>query len=356
MQPVGVGIIGCGNVLRRYMATKFPAMKIVSCFDQNPDRARRASDQYGFSSVPSAECLLADPAVEIVLNLTPPSVHASVSLAAARAGKHVYSEKPLGVSREEGAAVLQAACDRGVRVGCAPDSFLSDGMQTARSLIDEGAIGRPVGFTAFMLEPGHEYWHPDPEIFYQPGGGPMFDMGPYYLTALVTLLGQPARVFGLTTTSAGERTVRSQARSGQTIPVLTPDHVTGIIEFEQGATGAIMTSFAAWHSPHPPLTIFGTEGTLAVPDPNRFDGGVQLSRRDQAWSDVPPRTATGHGRGIGLAEMAVAIRSGRPHRASGELAFCVLDMIQGFYDSCASGVAHRPVPCPSPEVMRRLEV
>ena len=348
-EPVRVGIIGCGAISGQYlsMAKRFPrAVDIVACADLDRGAAERRAAEFGVPRILSVDGLLEDPSVELVLNLTVPLAHAPVALRAIEAGKHTYCEKPLGVNRAEGAAVLDAARRRGVRVGCAPDTFLGAALQTARQLVEQGAIGRPVAFTAFMMGPGHESWHPSPEFYYQPGGGPMLDMGPYYLTALLNLLGPIKRLTGAATVAIPRRTITSQPKAGATIDVQTPDHVCGTIEFAGGAAGVIVQSFAThfpdYQASHP-ITLFGTAGTMRVPDPNRFDGPVLLrAPGDAEWRAAPQPFVQGYGRSIGLADMAVAIRSGTPLRASGDLAFAVLDAMEGFLDSSESGRAYEP--------------
>ena len=287
------------------------------------------------------EELLRDESIELVLNLTIPKAHAEVALRAIDAGKHTYAEKPLGINREEGRRILEAAKRRGVKVGCAPDTFMGAGIQTARKLVDDGAIGRPVAFTAFMLCPGHESWHPSPEFYYEVGGGPMFDMGPYYLTALLNLLGPVKRFSGAASIAIPERTITSAPKRGKVVTVQTPDHVVGTIELENGAIGTVMTSFATRFGTYDgsqPITVYGTEGTLRVPDPNQFDGPVHVRRDgDEDWREVPHAFVTGYGRSVGLADMAQALRTGRPHRASAEQAYAVLDLMQGFLDSSIRG-------------------
>jgi predicted dehydrogenase len=292
-----------------------------------------------------------------VHNLTIPRAHAEIAMRALEAGKHTYSEKPLGITRDEGRRILDLAAARGLRVGCAPDTFLGAGVQTARKLIDGGAIGRPVAFTAFCMSRGHESWHPSPEFYYERGGGPMLDMGPYYLTALFNLLGRPRRLTGAATVAVPERTITSQPKFGKAIRVETPDHVCGTLEFENGATGVVIQSFATHHPQYDerqPITVYGTEGTLKVPDPNTFDGPVHLRREgDKEWGEIAPAFVRGYGRSVGLADMAHAIRGGRAHRASGELAFAVLDVMQGFLESSEEGRAYQPIvpferPAPMP--------
>ena len=356
---VRVGVVGCGAISGAYFvgARSFPILDVVACADVDRAAAERKAREFGVPKVLSVDELLRDDAVEVVLNLTVPKAHVPVAMAAVGAGKHTYSEKPLGITRDEGRRLLDAAAAGGVRVGCAPDTFLGSGIQTARKLLDDGAIGRPVAFTAFMMNRGHESWHPNPQFYYEPGGGPMFDMGPYYLTALFNLFGPVRRLSGFASIAVPDRTITSQPRRGAKIRVETPDHVCGTIEFEGGAVGSIIQSFATHHpayEPPNPITVYGTEGTMKVPDPNTFDGPVFLRRGgDAEWAEVPPAFVKGYGRSVGLADMAHALRAGRPHRASGELAFAVLDAMQGFFDSSDTGRAYAPVarferPAPMP--------
>jgi predicted dehydrogenase len=343
MEKVRVGLIGCGAISGAYlgMASRFSLIEIVACSDIDMARASAKAQEFGIARACTPEDLLSDRSIEIVLNLTVPRAHVQVSMGAIDAEKHTYLEKPLGISREEGRRLLDAARRKNVRIGCAPDTFLGAGLQTARKLIDDGAIGRPVAFTAFMLCPGHESWHPNPEFYYEPGGGPMFDMGPYYLTALLNLLGPVKRFSGMAGIAIRNRIIGSEPKRGKRIDVQTPDQICGLIEFECGASGVIMTSFATRFGTYDgkqPITVYGDEGTLRVPDPNGFDGPVHLRRtEDEDWREMPPGFVTGYGRSVGLADMAAALRSGRAHRASAEQAFSVLDLMQGFLDSSCSG-------------------
>jgi len=356
MDKVKVGVIGCGAISGAYlgMARNFPIVEIAAVSDLDMDRARAAAKQYQLPKACSVDELLADKSIQIVLNLTVPKAHVPVAMRAIEAGKHMYAEKPLGVDREEGRKLVETAKRANLRVGCAPDTFLGAGIQTARKLIDDGAIGRPVAFTAFMMCPGHESWHPSPEFYYEVGGGPMFDMGPYYLTALLNLLGPAKRLTGAASIAIPERTITHKnretnapgAKFGKKIKVETPDHICGTMEFENGAVGTIITSFATRFAPYEgkqPITVFGTEGTMKVPDPNGFDGPVHVRRNDDAeWKEMPHAFVKGYGRSVGLADMAYAIRSGRAHRCSSEQAFAVLDLMQGFLDSSREGKAHVP--------------
>lgn len=335
-----VGIIGCGNISSIYLQSdqKFQILDVVACADLMLERAQAKAAEYNIEAY-TVEELLNHPDIDIAINLTIPAAHAQVATAALEAGKHVYSEKPLALDRAEARAVLDLAEQRGLRVGNAPDTFLGGGLQTCRKLIDDGWIGEPLGATAFMMSPGHERWHPDPDFFYQPGGGPMFDMGPYYLTALVSLMGPVRRVTGSTRATYSERTITSQPKYGQKIQVNVPTYVTGTLDFANGAIGTIITSFDTWASELPRIEIYGTQGALSVPDPNTFGGPVRIRRAGSSeWSEIPlTHGYAENSRGLGVADMAHAIRSGRAHRASGELANHVLDIMCAIHDASNAG-------------------
>ena len=343
--PVKVGIVGCGNISGIYFAAgkKFQILDIVACADLDVSRAKAKAEEHGVPKACSVDELLADPEIQIVINLTIPKAHYEVCLAAVNAGKHTHVEKPLCITREQGQRLLATAKERGVRVGAAPDTFLGGGHQTCRKLIDDGWIGEPIGATAFMLCHGHESWHPDPEFYYKAGGGPMFDMGPYYLTALVAMLGPIKRLTGSTRITFPERTITSASKYGTKIAVDIPTHVSGIMDFANGAVGTILTSFDVWHHQMPNIEIYGTEGTMRVPDPNGFGGPVLLRRAGASeWTEMPlSHGFADNSRGIGVADMAYAIQSGRPHRASGELGYHVLEAMHGFHDSSATGRHYR---------------
>jgi predicted dehydrogenase len=341
IEAIKIGVVGCGNISDIYFAAgeKFDILDIAACADLDLTRAQAKAEKHGIPKACSTAELLADPDIEIVVNLTIPQAHAEVALAAIEAGKSVYNEKPLTISRENGARLLQSAQDKGLRVGCAPDTFLGGGLQTCRKLIDEGEIGEPIAATAFMMCHGHESWHPDPEFYYRAGGGPMFDMGPYYLTALVSMLGPVRRVTGSTRITFPERTITSQPKHGQKITVEVPTHVVGVLDFANGAVGTIITSFDVWSHQLPRIEIYGTAGSLSVPDPNTFGGPVQIRRAgDDAWREVPPAYGyVENSRGLGVADMAHALRSGRDHRANGEMAFHVLDIMHAFHEASHQG-------------------
>ena len=355
--PTRVGLIGCGVISGIYFEAgkTFEMIDIVACADLLPERAQARATEYNIPKAYTVEQLLEDPEVEAVLNLTIPKAHAEIGLAALENGKSLYNEKPLAIEREDARRMLELARSKGVLVGCAPDTFLGAGLQTCRKLIDDGWIGRPVAATAFMMGHGPESWHPDPDFFYQRGAGPMFDMGPYYLTALTTLLGPVRRVTGSAQISFPERTILSAPKYGTKITVNTPTHVAGIMDFESGVVATLVTSFDVWSAQVPRIEIYGTEGSMSLPDPNTFGGPVRVRRAGaDEWSEVPlTHVYAKNSRGLGLADMAYALHSGRPHRANGDLAYHVLDLMHAFHDASREGKhvelqsrMERPAPLP----------
>jgi predicted dehydrogenase len=344
MQKLRAGIIGVGNIsgiyLKNLTSVFSNRVELLGCADVLPDRAAAAAREYGLpKTYATPEDLLADPDIDIVVNLTIPNAHYSVCKAAIEAGKHVYVEKPLSIELNEGRELVELAAKKGVRVGGAPDTFLGAGIQTCRKLIDEGQIGRPVAATAFMTGHGHESWHPAPEFYYKKGGGPMFDMGPYYLTALVNLMGPVEKVTGATRITFPERTITSEPLNGTVITVDVPTHVAGVMEFANGAVATIITSFDIWAANLPRIEIYGSEGSISVPDPNTFGGPVQIKRAgDAEWQDVPLAFEYAeNSRGLGVAELADAVAADRVHRASGELTGHVLEIMHGFHIAADEG-------------------
>ena len=340
MRKVGVGIIGCGNISTSYLkaARQFPILDIKAVADMRSEAAERRGAEFGVPGMRVDQMLKRDD-IEIVINLTVPLAHTDVSLAVLNAGKHVHSEKPLGVNLVEAGKVMELAAQKNLRVGCAPDTFLGGGHQTVRKLIDDGAIGTPVAGSAFFMCPGHERWHPAPGFYYLRGGGPMLDMGPYYITDLVQLLGPVASVMGSTARPKSERLVTSQPLNGTLIPVEVPTHVAGMLEFESGAVVGITMSFDVPKHRHTPIEIYGDKGSILVPDPNRFGGEVQVAKTGDDWETVPLTHGhiEGEFRSIGVADMAAALLTGRPHRASGALAFHVLEVMEAFQTSADQG-------------------
>ncbi len=336
-----IGLVGCGVISQAY-ARKLVALEgieLAACADLERERAEALAKEHGIPRVLETNELIASDEIDVVLNLTIPAAHADVSAPAIEAGKSVYSEKPLATTLEQGRRLVAEATARGVRLGCAPDTFLGAGLQSCRALIDAGAIGDPVAATAFMLSPGPERWHPGPEIFYRRGAGPLFDIGPYYLTALVSLLGPIRRVSGSARITHGEREIKSEPLQGTMMQVEVPTHVSASLEFAGGPIATLVTSFDVQASRHRNIEIYGTEATLCVPDPNTFGGPVQIRRlEDESWSDLPLTHANERqSRGLGLAEMLNAIETGRAHRASGDLALHVLDGMEQILEASRAG-------------------
>lgn len=332
MKIWNIGLVGCGTISRAYVKGLAPYdhVRIAAVADINPEAATRLAQEIG-CPVYAVDDLMAQDDVDIVLNLTIPKSHAEIDLRGIQAGKHVYSEKPLALDRAEGRAVIQAAHAQGVRVGCAPDTFLGGGGQTSRKLIDEGLIGQPVAASAFMTGRGHETWHPSPEFYYQKGGGPMLDMGPYYVTALVNLLGPVRRVSGMTRISFPERTITSEPLAGKVIRPEVPTHYAGTLQFASGVIGTIIQTFDVWGANLPRIEIYGEEGTLSVPDPNTFRGPVlHLEKGGRTWNEIPLTHSDTVMRGVGLAEMADSLSQDREHRAHGQLAYHVLEVMDLF--------------------------
>lgn len=343
-EPLNIGIIGCGAIVAQYLKTlpHLPSVTLRAVADLDVGRAQAvAASQEGVRALTVDE-LLADPEVDTVLNLTIPAAHAEIALRAIAAGKHVYGEKPLAMTTAEARTVLDAAEKAGVRVGCAPDTVLGTGIQTARQAIDDGLIGRPISASATMVTPGHERWHPNPDFYYVPGGGPLLDMGPYYVTALVTLLGPVASVIGAASHTRTERTIGSGPREGEQIPVSIDSHVTGVLVHESGALSTLIMSFDAVATRSSNIEIHGEKASLTVPDPNHFDGEVSicaLDAREEGWDTLPTSAGyTDAGRGYGLADMAMTA-PGEEHRANGQLAFHVLDVMESLLASAAQGAS-----------------
>jgi predicted dehydrogenase len=340
LDRVGIGIIGCGNISSAYLKAgkSFPILDIRAVADLNSAAAEARGAEFGVPAKSVAD-LLADQAIAIVVNLTVPKAHVEVGLQAVAAGKNVHSEKPLGIAVVEARRLIEAAKARGVRVGCAPDTFLGGAHQTCRKLIDEGAIGTPVAGTAVFMCPGHERWHPSPAFYYLPGGGPVLDMAPYYLTVLVNLLGPVRRVAGITSRIRAERMITSEPLKGTMMPVEVATHAAATLEFVDGAVITMALSFDVARHRHKPIEIYGTEAALSVPDPNWFGGDIEIATASADWKVVPTEHAYADAnyRIMGVADMAHAIRTNRPHRASGELAFHVLEVMEAFQRSSDEG-------------------
>ncbi len=336
-----IGIIGCGVICREYVTSLagFPNVEVAACADLDLERAGRLAEEFHIPKVLGVDELLGDPEIGIVLNLTVPAAHSDIGLAALRAGKSVYNEKPLAMRRRDAREMMGLAREKDLRIGCAPDTFLGGGLQTCRKLIDEGVIGEPVSGAAFMMGPGVEQWHPNPEFFYKKGGGPVFDMAPYYLTALILLLGPVSRVSGSARVSFPTRTVTSQPCAGQVIDVDVPTHVSAVMDFQSGPVVSMTMSFDVQYHRMSRLEIYGSEGTLVLPDPNTFAGPVQVRRKGESeWREVPLQYGyTGKMRGLGLVDMAAALAADREHRANDRLAYHTLDIMHAIHDASDTG-------------------
>jgi predicted dehydrogenase len=352
---VNVGVVGCGVISRHYAknARAFDSYRLVACADLDRSAAERLAAEHGLE-VTSVDELISDSSVDVVLNLTPPGAHVAVIRQALEAGKHVYTEKPLATTAADAAELLALAERHGLRIGCAPDIFLGSAYQTARALVDDGTIGQPLSATATMLAGGQAAWHPNPDIFYADGAGPLLDMGPYYLTALVALLGPVSRVAGFASTRVSERAIEIGPRAGERFTAVTPTHTAATLELEGGATANLLASFEAPAQYVSELVLYGSEGVLALPDPNSFEDGVRLRQRRTGWRDVP--TGAGRSRdarGIGLDDLVGAIGEGRQHRASGQLGLHVVEVARAVLESARRGRTvevrtrvERPAPLP----------
>jgi predicted dehydrogenase len=339
LAKVKVGIIGCGNISKQYIQNMrtFDILDVKLVTDIDMDKANQMAAEYDLKAVPAEE-LYSDPEVQIVVNLTIPSAHTEISLKAIAAGKSIYNEKPLAISRADARSILEAAQKKGVLVGSAPDNFLGSSLQTCRKLIDDGWIGQPVAATAFFATHGPEDWHPNPEFYYKSGAGPLFDLGPYCLTALVALFGPARRVTSSTRITFAERPILSQPLYGTSIQVEVPTHVAGLIDFVSGPVASIIASFDIQSANQPLIEIYGAEGTLSLPGPNKFTSPVRIRRIGaEQWSEVPLTHTTSVGRGIGVADLAYALTSGRKERASGELAYHVLDLMHSLMEASDTG-------------------
>jgi predicted dehydrogenase len=344
MTSFGIGVIGCGNISNQYLKnlSAFPDVEVLICADLDAGRAEAQAAAYGIPSWGSPQDALGHPDVQLIVNLTVPAAHAEVTGAAIAAGKHVWSEKPLTLDIATGRALLEAAKAGNVRVGCAPDTVLGAGVQSARRLIDSGAIGTPLTALTLLQGPGPQSWHPDPEFLFAPGAGPLFDLGPYYLSVLATLFGPANRVAAVGRKPRESRVIGAGPRAGTLFDVAVPTYVAALAEYEAGQAASLLFS---WDSPLSRagfVEITGTEATLAVPDPNRFGGDLRVRHAgDDDWTVIPSQGAEA-GRGSGVVDMVRAIRAGTPHRADGEMALHVLEMMTAIERSAVSA-AFEPV-------------
>ena len=343
MTPMGVGVIGAGNISDAYLTnlTAFPDLEVRWIADLLPDRARDQAARYRVPRWGDPDALLADPRTELVVNLTVPAGHAAVGQAAVSAGKHVWQEKPLALNPADGRRLLDAAAERGVRVACAPDTLLGAGLQTARRAVAAGRIGRPMTALAIAQYPGPDVWHPNPEFLFQDGAGPLFDIGPYYLTTLVELFGPVRRVTAAGGRARERRVIGAGPRAGTEFDVTVPTTVTALVEFRSGGSAQLLLSFDSGLSRSGLMEVTGTAGTAVLPDPNRFDGVTVIHplRGESVTLEPVGHTAT---RGTGVVDLARAIRSGEPERAGGELAWHILAVMTAIIDSIDNGEPVEP--------------
>ena len=367
-----VGLIGCGNISDIYLtnAARFRDFAVTACADLDAQAAARQAERYGIAAR-SVKDLLASDDVDIVLNLTIPQAHAEVSLAALEAGKHVYTEKPLATTVADGARIIATARARGLAVGGAPDTVLGAGVQRARAMIDAGEIGKPLSGLAAVLSHGMEHWHPNPGFFFRPGGGPVFDMGPYYLSTLIMLLGPVATVQAMGQIGFAERIVTTpdSARLGQTIRVETLTSVQALLGFASGAQVTFLASWDVWRHGVLPIELHGETASLRVPDPNWFGGDLSIAEGRADWRPISTGDATfgklnwpheapkvANYRGLGLADMARGILDGRPHRANGDVALHVLRVMAGALEAATEGRAVNIAdPCARPAPLGETE-
>ncbi|NLL00498.1 MAG: Gfo/Idh/MocA family oxidoreductase [Clostridiales bacterium] len=343
MNTVKIAIIGVGDISGIYLkniTSMFKEINVIGVCDLVKEKAQKAMETYNIPKLyEDMHEAFQDSEVDIILNLTRPYEHYYVTKAALEAGKHVYSEKPLAATFEEGKELVALAEEKGLMLGGAPDTFLGAGIQTCRKLIDDGFIGTPVGAAAFMICRGHESWHPDPAFYYKHGGGPMMDMGPYYITSLVNLLGGVSGVTGISKASFDKRTITSQPLNGTVVDVEVPTYVTGIMNFDNGAIGTIFTTFDVHYDTQARFEIYGSEGTLIIPDPNTFGGPIKLLRpEDGGYKEMPLMfDYADNSRALGLADMAKALQTGRAYRANYKLTQHVLEILTSFDKSSEQG-------------------
>ncbi|WP_116951974.1 Gfo/Idh/MocA family protein [Jiangella endophytica] len=337
--PVGVGVVGAGVISDQYLAnlTTFRDVRLCFIADIDLERAATQAGRYGVPRSGTVDELLDDDEVEIVVNLTIPAVHVEIAARALAAGKHVWNEKPIALDRDSGTRLLAAATSARLRVACAPDTFLGAGIQTALRMVRSGVIGTPFGAIALYQSSGPESWHPNPEFLFQAGAGPLFDMGPYYLTALAQVLGPIARVTATASTANPMRTITGGPRAGETFPTRVPTHVSALLEFEGAGSAQCVFSFDSKLARAGFLEVTGTSGTVALPNPNRFDGDTKVWSGAHSDPFLHPPRGGGSGRGIGVVDLARAVRAGSAERASGELALHVLDVLVSIGESADRG-------------------
>jgi predicted dehydrogenase len=335
-----VGIVGCGNIFERYVAglRRFDDVEIVWCADIDRSLAERRAEELEIPNAGAPTEAASDElrAASLVVNLTPPSAHAQVTAEFLEARKHVYTEKPLATTLADARGLLEAAAQRSLQLGAAPDWLLSRSARGARAALEAGSIGEPIAASAFITHSAVERWHPDPRGFFLPGAGPVFDLGPYYVSALVHLLGPVRTVAALETTGRPRRPVTAPYRVVDTVEVQVPTHAAAILEFESGVTSNLTMSFEAWERTMPFIEIYGSEGTLSLPMPHERDDAVKVKRHgDEEWTELELPDGEPYIRGIGVVDMARALSSGAAIQASGALGYHVLEVLTAVDTSSA---------------------
>jgi predicted dehydrogenase len=370
MDKLGIGVVGCGNISMTYLrnAGLFTAIEVRACADATPDAAKVRAAEYGIRAL-SVEQLLGADDIDLVLNLTVPNAHFEVSMAALSAGKHVFTEKPLAVTAGQGRLLVDEARRRSLAIGSAPDTFLGAAGRTARHLMDEGAIGRPTAGTAFMMTRGMEHWHPNPQFYYQPGGGPVLDMGPYYLTMLVNLLGPVKQVMAMAATGEAQRQITAAGPfEGVAFSVGTPTTLMALLEFVCGTIVSVGMSWDVFRHSNQPIELHGTEASLRLPDPDTFGGTLAIGRRGEGWQEIETASKAygalnwpygapdrANYRMLGVADLAQSLGDGRKPRASGELALHVLEIMEGILEAGRTTAAVTIPPGPQPAAMSEEE-
>ncbi len=329
-----IGVVGCGNISDIYLKNLtqvFSNTQVVGVCDQVEEKAHQKARKYDIPQVMTLDQMLSNPKIDVVLNITVPKAHYEINRLALEAGKHIYCEKPLCITNAEAKEIMDLAAEKKLQVGCAPDTILGAGIQTCKELIERGEIGPIIGATGFMTCPGHEWWHPDPDFYYRKGGGPLLDMGPYYLTALVYLIGGISRVQGMGSIPQAQRVIHSEPKKGQMIDVETPTHITALMAFDQGCIGTMIMSFDTWYTHLPFIELYGSKGSICVPDPNSFGGPVWIRKaHEKKWTEVPiSKPYNTNSRGLGLSEMIDSIQKGMLPISSGEMATHVLEVMNG---------------------------
>lgn len=339
---IQIGVVGCGNISGIYfknLTQVFQNVSVYACGDLDREKAEKAAEEWKIEHIMCLEEMLFCEEIDLILNLTTPKSHYAINLKCLEAGKSVYVEKPLALTFEEGKKLVELAREKNLYLGCAPDTFMGAGIQTCRKLVEDGYIGAPVAASAFMMCHGHESWHPAPEFYYDVGGGPLFDMGPYYITALVNLLGPAAEVCAMSSRTFPERIITSQPKFGTVVPVKTDTHIAGLIRFQNGTIATLVTSFDVWKHSMPCIELYGTMGSIKVPDPNCFGGSVLCAtREDNNYREIPLVGAySENSRGIGISDMALGMEQGTGHSACGQQGLHVLEIMEAMVTSNRTG-------------------